>query len=120
VNILKKDAILSTERLVKFWQKGGRLFLLDTGVPIGPGPPHYRDFTITLSYTNHIRKDSSGRAISPTQIPPPDNTQQSQDKNIHGPGGIRTHNARKRWAADPRLRQRGHRDQWHDVLAYNN
>jgi hypothetical protein len=35
---------------------------------------------MTLSYTNHIRKDSSGRAISPAQIPPTDNTQQSQER----------------------------------------
>ena len=48
--------------------------------------------------------------ISPTQRPLPDNTQHLQETNIHGPGGIRTHNPRKRAAADPRLRQRGHWD----------
>ena len=110
VYILKKEVIFSTERLVNLLTTGMASFLLGVGVPSGQGPPHYRGFTITLSYTHHIRKDSSGRAISPTQITPPDNTQQSQEKDIHNPGGIRTHNASKRAAAEPRLRQRGHRD----------
>ena len=34
------------------------------------------------------------------QRPLPDNTQQSQATNIHAPGGIQTHNPRKRGAAD--------------------
>src|SRR5215470_11060971 len=32
--------------------------------PSGPGPPHYRGFTITLRH-NHIHYDSSGQVISP-------------------------------------------------------
>ena len=39
----------------------------------------------------------------------PDNTQHSQDTDIHGPGGIRTHNPSKQAAADQRLRPCGHR-----------
>jgi hypothetical protein len=78
--------------------------------PSGPGPPRYRGFTFTLSLTPHIRYDSSGRVISPTQRPLPDNTQHSQERDIHTPGGIRTHNPSKRTAADPRLRPRGHWD----------
>jgi hypothetical protein len=39
-----------------------------------------------------------------------DNTQHSQETNIHAPGGIRTHNPSQRAAADPRLRPRGHWD----------
>ena len=39
-----------------------------------------------------------------------DNTQHSQDTDIHTSGGIRTRNPKKRAGADPRLRPRGHRD----------
>ena len=52
--------------------------------------------------------DSSGRMISPTQRTLPDNTQHSQQRDIHAPCRIRTHNPNKRAAADPRLRQHGH------------
>ena len=45
--------------------------------------------------------------ISPSQRPLPDNTQQT---NIHAPGGIRTHNLSRRAAKDLRLRPRGHWD----------
>jgi hypothetical protein len=55
------------------------------------------DHTQTL----HIRRDSSGRVISPTQMHLPDSTQHSQDRDIHGPGGIRTRNPSNRAAADP-------------------
>ena len=51
------------------------------------------------------RQDSSGRVISPSPRPLPDNTQQTA---IHGPGGIRTHNHSKRAAAVLRLRPRDH------------
>ena len=49
----------------------------------------------------------------------PDNTQQSQQTDIHVPGGIRTHNLSRRAAVDLRLRLRGHWDrlfiiQWHN------
>jgi hypothetical protein len=70
---------------------------------IGPGPPHFRGFTITG--TRH-----SGRVISPTQKPLPDYTHFSQKTDIHAPGEIRTRNPSKRAAADPRLRHRGHWD----------
>ena len=40
-----------------------------------------RDYT----QTHHTRQDSSGRMISPTQKPLPDNTQHSQETNIHFP-----------------------------------
>ena len=48
--------------------------------------------------------------ISPPQRPLPDNTQNSQQTDIHAPGGIRTHNLSRRGAADLRLRPRGHWD----------
>jgi hypothetical protein len=48
--------------------------------------------------------------ISPSQRPQPENTQHSQQTDIHVSGGIRTGNPSKRAAADPRLRPRGHCD----------
>ena len=48
--------------------------------------------------------------IIPSQKPLPDNTQHPQQKNIHAPGGIRTHNLSRRSAVDLRLRPRGHWD----------
>ena len=80
------------------------------GAAVQSGPkPHYRGFTINTQ-SHHSRYDSSRLVISPTQRPLPDNTQHSQQTNIHASGGIRTHNPSKRAAADPRLRPRGHRD----------
>ena len=58
--------------------------------------------------THHSRQGSSGRLISPSQRPLPDNTQHSQQTNIHAPGGIRNHDLSRRAAADLRLRPRGH------------
>jgi hypothetical protein len=40
--------------------------------------------------------------ISPTQRPLPDNTQHSQETDIHVPCWIRTHNSSMRAAVDPR------------------
>jgi hypothetical protein len=48
-----------------------------------------------------------GRVISSSQRPLPDNTQLSQQTNIHAPGGIRTHNLSRRAVVDLRLRARG-------------
>jgi hypothetical protein len=50
---------------------------------------------------------TSDRPIAETST---DNTHHSQETHIHAPGRIRTRNPSKRAAADPRLRQRGHRD----------
>jgi len=61
--------------------------------------------------THHSRLNSSGRVISSSQRHLPDNTQHSQETNIHAPGGIRTHNPSRRAAADLRLIPRSHRDQ---------
>ena len=60
--------------------------------------------------THHNRQDSSGRVISSSQRPLPDNTQHSQQRNIDAPGGIRTPNVSTQAAADLRLRPRGHWD----------
>ena len=64
-----------------------------------------RDYT----QTHHTRQDTSGRVITPTQKTIPDNTQQSQETDIHATDRNRTRNHRsKRAAADPRHRPRRH------------
>jgi hypothetical protein len=60
--------------------------------------------------THHSRQDSSGRVISSSQRPLPDNTQHSQQRNIYASSGIRTHDLSRRAAADLHLRPRGHWD----------
>jgi len=49
---------------------------------------------------HHSRQDSSGRVISSSQKPLPDNTQHSQQTYIHASGAIRTHNHSQRAATD--------------------
>ena len=66
--------------------------------------------------THHSRQDSSGRVISSSQRPLPDNTQHSQQTDIHAPGGIRIHNLSSRAAADLRLRPRGPWDRQNPVV----
>ena len=58
--------------------------------------------------------------ISPSQRPLPDNTQHSQQKNIHAPGGIRIHDRSRRAAVDPRLRPRGYWDRHNEHIAGQN
>jgi len=60
--------------------------------------------------THPPRSDSCGRVISPPQRPVPDNTQHSQETDIHDPARIRTRNPSNRAAADQRFRQRVHWD----------
>jgi hypothetical protein len=47
---------------------------------------------------------------SPSQRRLPDNTQHSEQTNIHAPGWIRTRNTSNHAAADPCLKPRGHWD----------
>ena len=54
--------------------------------------------------------------ISPSQRPLPDNTQHSQQTNIHALGGIRTHDLSRRAAVDLRLRPSGHWDRLNSVI----
>jgi hypothetical protein len=54
----------------------------------GPRPTQYLDNT----HTHHNWQGSSGWMISSSQRPLPDNTQHSQETNIHAPCGIRTCN----------------------------
>jgi hypothetical protein len=49
------------------------------------------DVSRSHTTTQHSRWGSSGRVISSSQRPLPDNTRHSQQTNIHAPGGIRTH-----------------------------
>ena len=59
---------------------------------------HILDVSRSHTTTHHSRYDSSGRVISSSQRPLPDNTRHSQQTNIHAPSGIRTHDL-NRWAA---------------------
>jgi hypothetical protein len=74
------------------------------------GLPDSRGCMITLIWTAHPL-DSSGRVSIPTQRLLSDNTQHSQETDIHATRGIRTNNPSKQTAEDPRLRPRGHWDQ---------
>ena len=70
--------------------------------------------------THHNRLDFSGRVTSSSQRPVPDNTQHSQQTNIHAPGGIRTHNLSRQAAANLRLRTRGHWDRPQPIITTYN
>ena len=78
------------------------------GSPVGQGIIIH-EVSRSHTTTRHSRYDSSGRMISSSQRPLSDNTQQSQQTDIHAAGGIRTHNLSRRAAADLRLRPRCHR-----------
>ena len=56
------------------------------------------DVSLSHTTTQHSRQDSSGRVISSSQRPLPDNTRHSQQTNIHAPGGICTHDLSRRAA----------------------
>ena len=75
-------------------------------------------FEVSKSHTttHHSRQDSSGRAISQSQRPLPDNTQHSQQRDIHALGGIRTHDLSRRAVAVLCLRPRGYWDRLESVL----
>jgi hypothetical protein len=76
---------------------------------VGPCPLIFETWR-SHSDTHHTRYGSSGRVISLTKRPLPDNTQHSKETDIHVSDGIRTRIPSKRAAAGPRLRQRGHWD----------
>ena len=62
---------------------------------------HILDVSRSHTTTHHSRYDSSGRVISSSQRPLPDNTRHSQQTNIYAPGGIRTHDLSRRAATGP-------------------
>ena len=70
---------------------------------------HILEVSRSHTTTHRSRKDISGRVISSSQRPLPDNTQHSQQTNIHASGRIRNHSLSRRVVADLRLRTRGHR-----------
>ena len=55
--------------------------------PLGQGLLIVKD---SRPQTNQSREDSSGRVISPMQRPLPDNSQHSEETDIHAFGGIPT------------------------------
>jgi hypothetical protein len=57
------------------------------------------DVSKSHTTTHHSRQDCSGRVISSSPRPLPDNTRHSQQTNIHVPGGIRTHDFSRRAVA---------------------
>jgi hypothetical protein len=69
--------------------------------------PLIHDISRFHTTTHHSQLDSSGRVISLSQRPLPDNKQHSQQTDIHDLGGIRTQNLSRRAAADLRVRPRG-------------
>jgi len=82
----------------------------------GP-PPMGQDLLIhEVSRSHTTTHHSSGRVISSSKRHLPDNTQHSQQTNIHSLGGIQTHNLRRRAVADLCLRPRGHWDRHNFLL----
>jgi len=57
--------------------------------------------------THHSRYDSSGRVIISSQRPLPDNTQHSEQTDIHTPAGIRNHNLSRRGSTILHLKPHG-------------
>ena len=70
-----------------------------TASPVGHGLL-INEVSRTHTTTHHSRQDSSGRVISSSQRPLPDNTQHSQQSGIHDVGGIRTHSLSRQAAAE--------------------
>jgi hypothetical protein len=94
------------------------IFFHGATAPSGPGPPHCQGFTSHLDTTHAVGLLwTSDRPVAETT---PDNTQHSQETDIHAPGGIRTSNSSKLAAAYPRLRRRGHSDQLSNFIQVNN
>jgi hypothetical protein len=76
-------------------------------VALRPNSGHGLLIQVSRSHTmHHSRQDSSGRVISSSQRPPPDNTRKRQTSMPRA--GIRTRNLRWRAAADLSVRPRGH------------
>jgi hypothetical protein len=81
-----------------------KIFCYISTAPSGPGPP---------LWGSAITHTTFGRTSLDEW---PDNTQHSQETDIHAPGGIRTRNPNKRAPADPRFRPRGHGDRLAKIL----
>ena len=83
-------------------------------------PPHWARVSLFTRFLYHTHNDAPQSVGLLWTSDQPDtetstwqHTKHSQQRNIHAPGGIRTHSLSRRAAADPRLRPRGHWDrQW--------
>ena len=103
-----------TER--KFWPLKFCFFIVQQP-PFGQGL-----FIIEASRSHSDTPHSVGLLWTSDQLVAetiPENTQHSQQTNIHDTGGIRTHNLITRAAPELRLRPRGHRDRQPAVTASN-
>ena len=78
-------------------------------VPSGPGPPHYRDFTITPRHSTVSRIPLDGWSARP-ETSTWKHITLARETERHAVGGIRTRNPSKRAVAVPRPRPRGHWD----------
>jgi hypothetical protein len=108
-NILLRDAGLRCSdepTKVRMW------FSSFFAVALWPNAGHGLIHEVSRSHTTtrHSRYDSSGRVISSSQRPLPNNTQHSQQTNINASGRIRAHDLSRRAAADLHLRPRSHWD----------
>ena len=82
--------------------------------PSWPGPPQYGCFTITFRH-NALARTPLGEWSALLMSLLPDNTQHSQQTDIHATGRIRTRNPSKRAAAEPHLRPLGH---WNRLVKF--
>jgi hypothetical protein len=81
----------------------------------GPRPPHcsrLRDHTFGHTSLGRTPLDEWPALHSDLYL----TTDNIHKRDIHAPGGIRTHNPSKLAAVDPRLRPRGHWDRWHCLI----
>jgi len=78
--------------------------------PGGPGPPHSRGFTITLTHPTLGRTPLDRWSARRRDLYL---TKHNTHEKYWRAGGIRTRNPGKRAAAEPRLRPRGCRDRQH-------
>jgi hypothetical protein len=94
--------------------------------PSGPGPPHYRGFTISLlnppPHTHTHTQILVSAPLDEWSARRRDylTTHDTHNRHIHDPGGIRIRNPSKRTAADPRLRPPGNRDRQNDGVYKSN
>jgi hypothetical protein len=76
--------------------------------------------SVTHTHTHtYTQWDSFKRGIGSSQRPLPDNTQDSQDTDVHALGGIRNYNPSKRAVADPRVILHGHLDRLFIFIKHN-
>ena len=76
-------------------------------------PPPLPQWAMASSFTRFLDHTQRRTTVGRTPLderPLPDNTQHSQQTNIHARGGIRTRSVSRRAAADLRLRPRRHWD----------